>query len=431
MGAENNAEAEEELEGPAQALDLYPAIEDYLNQVHINKIAIIEGNIKATGTEENPMDVHLPAGYLQISDFLIAEGTAFSGRRVLHADDIALRIEGINYQLPGNLYHVNLDLFRMSTREKFLQTRGLKYDYQNRQKIMEGPEDNQVISAFNKSFTINNLEYQDLIQQNGFFAGSIAAEGIDIEIYKNNNYPAEEEDEAMTYPVPQQMIKDIGMPVYLGELSVNDVNVRLEELAEGGEDPGIITVNDLNLSVFNFTNVNNILQKEPEIKLNVNGLLMGDGHFRTEVNIPMLGENRAVHVKGGVDTLDLTKFNRYTEYTTRFGIESGMLYRVLWDFEAGPEMAAGEFGLSYEALDVQLSEPESPESAGTIYQIGAYLANALVLDSDIAESRSDPPKTAEFEREKDEEENFVEHYIASLMAGFVEVMGFPLSIIDP
>jgi hypothetical protein len=379
------------------------------------------------------LDVHLPAVYLQISDLLIAEGTAFSGRRVMHADDIALRMEGINYQLPDNLYNVNLDLFRMSTREKFLQANGLKYDYKNLQKILEGPEDNQVMSISNDRFTISNLEYQDLIKQNGFFAGSITAEGLNVDLFIDNNYPAEEDDdeEIEIYPVPQKMIREIEMPVYLGELIVKNVNVRLEEMAEGGEEPGIMNINDLNLSVVNFTNVNSILQREPNINLNVNGLLMGDGRFYTEVNIPMLGENQAVHVKGGVDTLDLTKFNRYTEYTTRFGIESGVLYRVLWDFEAGPEMAAGEFGLSYEALDVQLSEPESPESAGTIYQIGAYLANALVLDSDIAEARSDPPRTAEFEREKDEEESFIEHYIASLMAGFVEVMGFPLSIINP
>lgn len=420
-----------EQNSKTSALDLYPAIKDVFKEVHINKIALIEGDFSITGMQGNKNVALFPAVYVQLSNVFIAEGTAFAGGRILHADDIAVRMERIFYPFPDNVHHINLNLLRMSTREKFLKAYGLSYDYnRNFKKILEGAESNQVFSLSNDLFLINNLDYESLAMKRGFFTGSIKVEGLNVEVFKDNHFPAEESEEE-SYPTPQQMIKDIELPIYLGELSLKNARILFEELAEGGEVPGKFTIEDLNLNIKNLTNVDNIINDRPEITISVNGLLMGDGYFETKMVIPMHDDTQQVKIAGKVDTLDLTELNRYTEFTTRFGIESGTIYKILWDFEAGKEQAVGKFGLSYEDLNVQLSEEDTPAPAGTLYQIGAYLANALVLDSDIAEAKSNPPKTAEFEREKDEEESFIEHYIASLMAGFIEIMGFPLSIIDP
>ncbi|CAN5335838.1 hypothetical protein BH23BAC1_BH23BAC1_27570 [soil metagenome] len=426
-GATNDLEEN----GNGAPLDLYPAIADILQEVQINKIAVIEGNIRVSGMEGNENTVHLPAVYVQLSDLLIAEGTAFAGRRILHADDIAVRLERINFPLPDNVYMARLNLFNMSTREKFIQAHGLSYNYnQNFKKILEEPESNQVFSIKNNFFKISNLDYESLIKEKGFFAGSVISDGLQIEVFKDNHYPEEETEEDLQ-PTPQQLIKDIDLPMYLGELSVNNANFIFEELAEGGEKSGIFTISDLNFNVNKLTNVDQLIGNNLETVFNVNGFLMGDGFFETEMIIPMHDVRQPVKIAGRVDTLDLTKLNRYTEYTTRFGMESGTIFKIIWDFEAGKEQSVGKFGLSYEDLSVQLSEGESPAQAGTLWQIGAYLANVLVLDSDIAEGKTDPAEIAEFERDKEEEESFIEHYIASLMAGFVEVMGFPLSIIDP
>ncbi|MDQ3394945.1 MAG: hypothetical protein M3512_12640 [Bacteroidota bacterium] len=411
-------------------LDLYPLIEGILNEVQINKIAVIGADIKLSGMEGNQNTLNLPAVYLQLSDVLIAEGTAFEGGRVMHADDIAVRMERILFPLPDNVHKINLDLLRMSTREKFLHAYGLTYDYnQNYMKILKGPESNQIMNISNNSFLVDNLEYEHLIKQKGLFASSVSSEGLNVKIYKDNNYPAEES--TLSYNTPQQMIKDIGLPFYIGNISIGNTDIVYEELSEGAEKPGKISLNNLNLKVDDFSNVNKIILNKPETAIYVNGLLLGDGYFETDMLIPMQDENQPVKISGKVDTFDLKKLNRYTEFTTRFGVESGTIYKILWEFEAGKSQAVGSFGLSYDNLNVQLSESKSSDPAGTLFQIGAFLANELVINEEIAAKKSEEPEIAEFEREKDEEESFVDHYVSSLMAGFLEVMGFPLSLINP
>ncbi|WP_373495430.1 hypothetical protein, partial [Aquiflexum sp.] len=420
---------EREKQKDSDNMDLYPAIADFLDEVQINKIAIVKADISVDGIADRT--AHLPAIYLQASDVLIAEGTAFREDRVLHSSDIAVRLERIDFPLPDNVNSVGLELFEMSTGEGYLQADGFVYDYnENFRQLMEGPETNMVMKISNNDFSIKGLDFGLLIQQKGVFADSIiVAEGLNVEVFVDNHYPAEAGEDLP--PTIQQLIKEVGMPLYLGSLLVNNAKVVYEELAEDGDEPGRFWLEELNLEVNNLTNIDRKINSDPETNINVNTMLMGDGHFKTCLIIPMNDLSRPVKFTGRIDSLDLTKLNRYTEYTTLFGFESGTIYTLLWDFEAGNEEANGTFGLSYENLNIQLSASDSPEPAGGLYQIGAYLANVLILDEDMSEGKSDPPKTVKFSREKDDEESFIDHYISSIIAGFVEIMGFPLSIIDP
>ena len=411
--------------------DLYPFISDYLINLSIRKVAFINGDIEVEGFGEQRQDIRLPVVYVQVSDIDIAEDNAFSGRRIFHADDIAVRMENINYSLPDNVYNATLALVRMSTREKFLSVDNFGYSFNNNYKqILEAPESNQVFTVKGNQFLISNLEFHDFIKNNGFFASRILLEGLEAYVYKDNNYP-EEESDSKVYPNPQAMIMDVDMPFYVGEFNLKNGSLTFEEMAEGGEEAGIFTTDNINVSLKNLSNNQNILKNDPETSLDISTKIMGAGLLEIQIKIPMLDTKQPVVVSGSLDTLNLTRLNAYTEYTTRFGIASGTFYEILWDFDTSNDISSGEFGMSYENLNIQLSEAESPDTDGFLNTIISYLANALVLDEDLAEGKHEKPETSAFEREKDEDEGFIEHYINSLMAGFVEVMGFPLSIIDP
>ncbi len=410
---------------------LYPFISNFLDTLSIRKIAFVNGDVEVEGFGEQRRDIHLPEVYVQISDMNIHEGNAFAGRRVFHADDIAVRLENISYSMPDTIYKAKVALLKLSTREKFFSINNFSYSYNNNYKqLLEAPESNQVYAVKGNRFLISNLEFQDLIKSNGFFASRVLLEGLETYVYKNNNYP-EEEPDGKVYPTPQAMIMAIEMPFYVGEFNLTNGSLTYKEMAEGGEEPGVFTADKLNVSLKNLSNNRNILDNIPEASLNFSTRLMDAGLLEIQVEIPVPGTNQPVVVSGKLDTLDLTRLNDYTEYTTRFGIESGTIYKLLWNFKTSNGIARGKFGMSYENLNIQLSEAESPDTDGFLNTAGTYLANALVLDEDIADGKREKPETVKFEREKEEEEGFIEHYLNSLIAGLVEVMGFPLSIIDP
>ncbi|HSJ69828.1 MAG TPA: hypothetical protein VK921_19260, partial [Anditalea sp.] len=427
-----NEEADQDMQ-----LDLYPAIEDFLNSIQIDRIAVIDAEIEML-QEAGDIDIgRLPDLNLEITDLLIAEGTAFKNNRVMHAQDIAMQMNNIDIPLPDDVHRVSLDHFDLSTGEGFLVMDGLVYDYnENYRKIMEGPETNMVFSIKNDHFKIEGMDLStvlneiDNIDELNIMLSAITVDGLDVKVLVDNNYPAEEPEDELP-PTLQQMIKEIEIPFYLGDLTLTGGHIEYEELAEGADEPGIMTMENLLVNVDKLTNIDSLIGNSLTSMINIDVMLMGDGHLRTELAIPMYDVLEPVRFSGDLDSLDVTTLNRYTEFTTLFGFESGIIYTMRWDFDAGTELAEGIFGLSYEDLVIRLSESDSPERAGFLWQVGAYLANALVIDTDISEHKSDPPKKVDFDRVKEEEESFIDHYVASIIAGLLEIKGFPLDIIDP
>lgn len=428
----DEANGEVETDGQELELDFFPAIEDYLDELKIKHFVVKDADISLTGlSEDKEMLGQLPLIDLEIFDLKVAEGTAFEDGRLIHAADLSLRMENIDLPLPDEVHRVKLDLFDMSLGEGFLRADGFQYGYnENFEKILEGTETNMVFKAQNEKFLIEGFDFSKALSQEGVFADAITIDALNVEVFLDNNFPAEEADEELPATI-QMMIKEVGMPIYLGDLSLKNGHIAFEELAEGAEESGKFTLENLSINFENLTNVDEKISKERETQIHVDANIMGEGHLVANLLIPMHDEYAKVNFSGDIDSLDLVALNRYTEYTSLFGFESGMIYTLKWNFDAGNDRSEGIFGLSYENLNIQLSESDSPAPAGALWQIGAYLANALLLDEDKSEDQSDPPKKVDFDRQKEENESFIEHYIASLMAGLIEFMGFPLSIIDP
>lgn len=401
-------------------LSLYPAIQGMLDSLLLRKLAIIGGDIQVTGMGGSYNGVHVPAVYLQLRDVLIAEGTAFAGKRMLHSEDIALRMENIRYLMPDNVYTVHLDLFRLSTFEQFLEAKNFRYGYnENYEKVLNGPKTNTIYQLENQNFLITGLDYQQLIQHKGFFAKTIQSEGLDFYLYTDHNKPHEEQQQ--TQAMPQKILKQIEKPFYLEALEVEGAHLTYEELVSGADSSGLVEITDVAVLAENLTNVQSILRKEPEIPVQVNGMLMGNGAFESQMVVHMRSDSNLVTFSGHLDTLEVTKMNRLTQYTSRLAFESGMIYEINWDIKANNEKATGSLEMSYDNLDIQLSEKDAPDTTGLLKNVGSFLANNLVLESDVAPKSSEEPAKAEFS-EKREEEGFPNYVIQALVSGFLEIM---------
>lgn len=402
-------------------LSLYPAIKDMLDSLNLRKLAIIGGDISVTGLGSDYHGVHLPAVYLQLRDVAIAEGTAFAGKRVLHTEDIALRMEDIQYLMPDNVYTVQLDLFRLSTYEQFIQAKNFQYGYNDHyEQLLNSSKTNTIYQLENKDFSITGLNYQQLIQQKGFFARTIQSQGLDFYLYTDHNKPKEEQEE-QTQEMPQKMLKQMEKPFYLGKLAIEGAHVTYEELVDGADTSGMVEITDMAFLADNITNVQSILQEDPEIPLQIKGNFMGSGAFESEMVVHMLSDSNLVTFSGKLDTMDITKMNQLTQYISPLAFSSGVVHEISWDIEADEAKAAGSLAMSYDNLDIQISDSTSPDTTGILKNVGSFLANSLLLESDVAPKSSEEPERAKF-AEARQEEGFPNYVVQAMVSGFLELM---------
>ncbi|WP_017731742.1 AsmA family protein [Nafulsella turpanensis] len=406
--------------GSGRKPDLYPLIAGYLQQLEIEEMALLNGDIRLAGLGGTAEGAALPVVYIQFRDIQIAEGTAYKDDRLLHAGDVSMYLENLHYLFPNNVYVLELGVLKASTAEEQLEARDFSFAYnENYEKILNGPKSNSIYKITYEELLIKGLEYEKLLTGKGFMADLVAADKVDFYSLKDFNKP----EELKVKPMPQEAIKNLNFPLNVRKLMVSDADIVYEEKKKGADTSGVIRFMDVSVRAQNITNLRPLLLKNSELPVIGNGQLMGQGYFETELLFYMLSDSNKVRVSGAIDTLNLAALNPIARYNSMAAIESGTLYRAEWDFVANVEQSHGTMLMRYDNLDIQLSSQKSPDTTGILKDIGSFLANKLLVESDRAEDKDDEPEKVDFTQERNKEKSFLNYYWKSLLAGLKELIG--------
>lgn len=406
----------------ASSPDFYPLLGGILEKVHLSSLEVVNGKGRFSGLGGSTFGLAMPEINLVIDDILIGKGTAFSEGRILHSRNGELMLGRLIYVFPDKVYSLQLEDARLSTRNKSLGASSFQYMYGgNFMKIIDGPETNEVYRVLTRELQAKGINFQRLFSNEGLFAEEVAATGLDLYVFKDLNKPEAGNEK----PMPADMLRSLKMPLSIEEVNLKDGRITYEEMTEGADSAGLVTIEEVAARFSNVTNIRSATGQKEDMIVTASGSLMGRGLFKSEIQVPIFNESENVRVKGSLDTLDITILNRISRYNSRIAIESGTIYEVGWDFEASAEESNGEFQVSYENLSVQLSDAESPDTTGVLKDIGSFLANALIVDSSIAEEKSKEPKKVSFKQKREKERSFFHYYVQSLLAGFLEAIGVP------
>ena len=402
--------------------DLYPLLKGSMDSLKVGKFEIQDGNFRFSGLGGSFYGLHVPIINVQVQDIVIAPGTAFLDDRILHASAYKASLKEIHYLFPDKVYLLQLDQLDLNTFQKELEINGFRYGFsENFRKKLEEEETNEVYRIENKYLKAENVAWQRLIREGAFYSDKVKGDGLNIYAYKDFNVPWEKKIK----PMPPTIVREIGFPIFIKDIHLNNMEVIYEEMKKGAETAGLVDLTDMVVWISNFTNIEKELHQKPEMEITALGRLMGNGNFKTQIMVPLYDRSRKLKVTGTLDTLDATELNRMVRYNSRIAIKSGSFYKLNWDFEAGNEVASGIMEVSYENLKVQLSQPKSPDTTGVIKDVGSFFINALVVDSNIAEEKGKEPKPVLFENERNKERSFFHFYVQSLLAGLIEAIGVP------
>lgn len=410
-----------ELEEKERVPDLFPFIEGKLDSLVVKNFSILEGDIRLSGIGGSYYGLHIPEINARMEDIIVAQNSAFAGERVLHSSDILVEMENLLYLFPDNVYRLQIDQLNLSSGKKSLEVKDFVYGFsENYEKKLESEGGNEVYRVQNDFLLANEVEWDQLLQNGSFIAERIFSNNLDLYVYKDLNLP-----DSTIKPLPDEMLQELKIPLYIQTLILHNMSVRYEEKAEGAEVPGLVDVTDLDVLLKNLTNMEEMIAQNPDLVIEGEGKIMGKGNFETIITVPLLADGGNIRVTGNLDTLDITELNRIARFNSRVAAESGTLYKVRWDFEAGPEESAGTFEVSYEDLRLQLSSANSPDTTGILKDVGSFLANVFVVESSIAEEKTKEPKEVKFKQKRDKERSFFNYYVKSLLAGLMKAVGVP------
>ncbi|HEX5170178.1 MAG TPA: hypothetical protein VFW11_13465 [Cyclobacteriaceae bacterium] len=264
---------------------------------------------------------------------------------------------------------------------------------------------------------INNLHAYPITDS------TINASGIHIyspvlNVFRDNRLPFIKEHEV---PLPVNILKRIPWTLSADTVQVHQADITYEEFPADGDSSGRVTFNDLQASVFNFTNED--ATGIDHIDLDVKTKFMNSGLLAVSFDLPL--QDKATYTaRGALLNFNLVTINSMTEPLAKMRIESGVVKQMEFHFDYDEYSSAGEVEINYNNLKI-LSLTEK-ESKTVIDKFKTFLLNVFVIPKKKDEATPVEKRKGEIEFKRDPKRSIFNYWWKSLFTGIKSSYGLEM-----
>ena len=209
--------------------------------------------------------------------------------------------------------------------------------------------------------------------------GKISLTEADITIYVDLNL----ELSPKIKPMPSKMIRSVPVKFNLDTLELIDASFVFMNKMKG-ENPGYLKLAPINGYMSNITNVPELLEIDPIIKLDIDTKIWDEGIVDIQINIDVPNLNDPMQVDGKVTDLSMKKVDNMI--TNLFGVEviSGYIDLLEFHYVATDVLSTGEVVFNYSDLFLDLKQQQLKKSddGENVYKNKSnYFLNFLVQEA--------------------------------------------------
>ncbi len=160
-------------------------------------------------------------------------------------------------------------------------------------------------------------------------------------------------------PMIHTLIQQLGIPIDIRRIKVDDFDATYEETAPGRTAPGQVTFEQIDATFTGFTNI--VKGPDQYIGLQATALLMGKGKMSAEISLPIDPANDRFDVKTTSHATSLPSLNRIIRPLTGIEIQSGNLDRLDFHLAGNSISADAAMTMRYHDLKIELLKMKEGE----------------------------------------------------------------------
>lgn len=210
--------------------------------------------------------------------------------------------------------------------------------------------------------------------------------------------------------LPHWVLQQTDWTIRLDTTRVRMANIRYDELNELSEQSGYVDFQRSAVSLYNITNVDSLIQKNPYIEVDVLSYFMGAGklqaHFRFDLT------STAYSYSGSLGEMDLPDANVACIPMALLEIQSGHINELTFDIQANDDVAKGTMEFDYENFKINLLKDKEEKKKGIL----SFLANTLALKNKNTKEKKNF-RTGIIYSERDKSRSFFHHLWTALRSG--------------
>ncbi len=318
----------------------------------------------------------------------------------------------------SEFYEARVDSFLLDLKNSYFycQRPILKPLYTRRGFNQRLPYEQDWFSIKTNQLEVKGWDWKAWLEQQAIRVQSVEIAGLYLDVYRDKW----QADEPFRYKkMPAALIREIPIPITVNKILAQAPRIRYQQLGDLVQtgQPGEISFEQAKIDISNFSNEPSVLAQRPELKVQMTSRFMGAGLFDLHIDIPLNRYEDTFRSYGQLNRIPGSRLNPMLYGLTATKIIEGDIQKARFEMNANEEMIQGTLHLDYEALKVEMYDPEKH---GKVKGLMSFLANTVIREHNLPDTRRYKVGTIQAPRRKD---RFIFNYIwQGLKSGVIDVM---------
>lgn len=266
--------------------------------------------------------------------------------------------------------------------------------------------------------TINRIradkfDFQRLVRTRELHTQLLNVDEMNLEIFLDAGELVKPE---YIHNMPHELMKKIIMYIRIDTANFSDSRLIYSNQEKTVIEPAVLKFDEMNFSVYNFTNDPKLMTDSTPAYFCGTALLMGEGKMYTTISIPLLASDFNGHFEGKIDSMRGEVFNSLLAIGG-FKMTSGILLPSSFEGDIINGNAKGALQLVYQNLHIQLlDEKEEPTK-----KFRSKLANFVVKNNNPNDDEEEP-EIVPLSAQRTPEDGFFFFLWRTIQSGIIETI---------
>jgi hypothetical protein len=331
------------------------------------------------------------------------------------AERFQLRLQKGIYNLPGGLYRLLFDTLQLDSEKGAMELKnlGIKSLHPKYEIWRQKGAETDWIDITIPQIIFQGVDIQASLKDTTVVFRKALLEEMNAYIFRNKKPPFPEKPDTK---LPMEMLENLPFGLHADSILITNSKVTYEELAEESSETGIVTFNQLFASIYNLSNIDNLINGQTG--MSARARMMNSGLLEAEFIFPNSISPQPYRASGKLEPVSIDTFNPILVPSAFVRVDNGQIKRLEFDFTYDSDRSEGKLELEYENLEITLLDKDD----GSKKALKTFIAETFILQKDnLQEDRSYKEGSISFERDK---KRFIFNYWwKSLFSGMQDIIG--------
>jgi hypothetical protein len=331
---------------------------------------------------------------LEIDGIQLTELEGQSNYFKIDVDHLSIELLNERINLPNGYYYMTFDQLKLNLSDSLIELEGFTYKptYEDKYELARKLKyTSEIFDITLKKLSIRGIDFQKVKNDGAFYVDSLLVQGLDLNILMDKRLPFNEDKRPK---LPNEVIKNVGFPLYIKGISIMDSHLNYEERMETTDELMTAILGNLSVEISFATSVSDSIAtgKSMEVKLRSN--FMNLTPLRIDFDFPLNSLSDTFYYTGHMSSAKMNEFNQAAFPAMGLKFENGQLDNINFSGSASPRFSKGKMTMLYNDLEADLSKKDFENKNKFL----SWLANAVLYTSNPGKNTEIRIVQMEFER---------------------------------